>query len=129
MDGPFDAAYRRAREFAENLLKGFGLMFSLKTPLTAKQLRARAVTDFRLQVVIAIDLNELMCIGQGGSMDGMNNYADEHILGDELSGYMLADLSYRAVGTTPDNEVLIEVNADVEEILAGLDDANEEEGE
>lgn len=89
----------------------------LKRPLTAAEVIAKAEGG-RLVVVIAVDLYHLACASGSHDLGGLNDMADEMVLG--RSPYVLADLSYRAVGVlAAENKVLIEVNADVSDLLTG----------
>ena len=81
----------------------------------------------RISVNILIPMGTLVGFGE---VDPLNDYADEHILNGSIVG-SLSDLSYKLVGCSTDEgdghawlsgSVIINVNADVSDILAWTED-------
>lgn len=90
-------------------------MQPLTQPLTKAQVRDNAeANDGKLVVVIALEFGQIACSSDDNTYDGLNDIADEEILG--FGGGSLLDLSYRPVGVQ-DTKVLVEVTADPSMVL------------
>jgi hypothetical protein len=85
------------------------------------------VKDGRIKHVFPIDLGELVAL----DLEGLNDYADRQVLGDDLP-CSLADLSYSIKGVEYEDDdgicsgtLLLEVDADVTDILEELEESDE----
>jgi len=96
----------------------------IEAPLERSEI-SRLFPDGQLSVVIKVPLGKLICSSSDNSYDGMNDLADEEILGWG-SGGSLMDLSFKPVGVEGEN-VLVQVDADCSDLLEDLEDAEEEQ--
>jgi hypothetical protein len=85
----------------------------LKKPLSERSLKRLLKNNGRLSVNIAVDLNDLICIG---GINGLNDLADELIIDLDNVVASLSDISYEVVGhiTGKPGQVIINVCADVD---------------
>lgn len=93
----------------------------LTEPLTVNEI-AKATDNGAnyLTVQIAVDLERIACSSESGTLDGLNEIADEEI------GHVLCDIRYRPVGVEG-NKVIIEVTGDASDVLSDADDEEDEE--
>ena len=85
--------------------------FIVEAPLSARELRGRIGSDDRVQLAIAVSLQELR---DCGGVDGLNELVDSRLYGDGVHG-SLTDLVYRPL-RVKDERVVIEVDADTDEL-------------
>lgn len=79
----------------------------------------------RVRVTLALAFDQIACSSRDGTIEGMNDLAEELILGPDPPG-VLADLTYAFVGFDPggpagDGLALVEVNAEYEPVDGGED--------
>lgn len=97
----------------------------IDAPLTKQEIRQNVKEhDGNLVVIIAVELERIACSSEDGTLDGLNEIADEEILG--VGGGCLMDLSFKPVGVDGD-KVLIEVTADPSAIDDWDEDTEAEE--
>ena len=122
---------RTAQTAAKNALKSLQLgtvaLFGQESfgPLEDVEI-AELAEDGRVQLIVGIGFNELACISEDGSLDGLNNFVD-----DEVGG-VFSDLNYRAIAVDHENDrVLFEVDADCSDMLheLPLNEGDEEHGD
>lgn len=91
-------------------------------PLTKEEIRQNAQEhDGEIVVIIAVELERIACSSEDGTLEGLNDIADEEILG--VGGGCLMDLAYKPVGVDGD-KVLIEVTADPSQVLDEEEDTD-----
>lgn len=66
---------------------------------------------------MAVDLYELACCSDDGTVEGLNELVEKH-----MDDVRMQDITYRAVGVTDSNDIIIEVTCHVGDILDGLYD-------
>ena len=79
----------------------------LTAPMTEKELKETVSKTNRISAKILVDFNSLV----SNDMEWLNDEASERIT-NSVGG--LVDISYTVAGRTPDNDVIIKVEAEVE---------------